>query len=302
MALISGIVRDQDGTPVARTVRAYRRDTGALLAETNSAGGPAVTGDAYISQVISLLHMDGSARDVKGDALSVAGTISYSAGLFGEALSITSGDSGLVESAPSGRFNLPGDFTAELWFKSSGSTTDQVMVNRFALGASAGNGWQIAVNPNMEVLFWIYVQTGTSGTLMKSAAVSKNVWHHAACSRVSGAIKLFVDGLLIGTATSSADFTSSAALLSIGHQAQGSARYPFRGLIEDVRITKGVGRYTSNFVVPDAALPDSADDIPERSVGEYAMSVPYAGEVQVLCLDDAEGELQNDQVLRTFPV
>ena len=301
MALISGIVRDQDGTPVARTVRAYRRDTGALLAETNSAGGPPVPGDTHISQVVSLLHMDGSARDVKGVSWTAAGTASYVAGLFGRALSLSSGDSGLVEPSVSPSLDLPGDFTAECWIKPSGSASDQVILNRFNTDVGS-SGWQITLSPNNKIYFYIYASGIGGSTLITSTSITLNAWHFVSVSRTSGNVKLFIDGVAVGSSTTSINFTSKTALFSIGFQAQGGGRYPFRGLIEEVRITNGVGRYSDNFLLPVSAFPDTSDDIAERAIGEYVMSVQYTGEVQVLCLDDAEGELQNDQVLRTFPV
>lgn len=38
MPTISGVIKDTNGNSVARTVRAYRRDTGALMGETVSNG------------------------------------------------------------------------------------------------------------------------------------------------------------------------------------------------------------------------------------------------------------------------
>ena len=38
------------------------------------------------------------------------------------------------------------------------------------------------------------------------------------------------------------------------------------------------------------------------STGAYQLSVPLGNEVDVMCLDDADGSLENDLVHRTFPV
>ena len=65
---ISGVVRDSTTTPVQRTVRAYRRDTGALVASTTS---DPVTGAYTINspsdQEMSVLCLDDAAGSVEND-------------------------------------------------------------------------------------------------------------------------------------------------------------------------------------------------------------------------------------------
>ena len=65
---------------------------------------------------------------------------------------------------------------------------------------------------------------------------------------------MFVDGVLVGTGSSSVSYTYTT-LLSVGYQVYGLGRYPFRGGIDEVRITKGVARYTENFTPPDKPFP-----------------------------------------------
>lgn len=44
-----------------------------------------------------------------------------------------------------------------------------------------------------------------------------------------------------------------------------------------------------------------AETVSDASTGAYSLRVPDTSEVQVLCLDDSAGALENDLVLRTFP-
>ena len=75
----------------------------------------------------------------------------------------------------------------------------------------------------------------------------------------------------------------------------------FKGYVDSIRLTKGFARYTENFAPPTSEFL-RGEGIPACAFGEYALTVPYSGEVQVICLHDDAGPLQNDLVLRTFPV
>lgn len=44
-----------------------------------------------------------------------------------------------------------------------------------------------------------------------------------------------------------------------------------------------------------------AETVSDASTGAYSLRVPDTSEVQVLCLDDSAGVLENDLVLRTIP-
>ncbi len=78
-------------------------------------------------------------------------------------------------------------------------------------------------------------------------------WTHIAFSRNSGTNRLFVNGTSVATNTNSwtQTFTSTNVLL-IG-QTIGQDR-PFDGYIDELRITRGVARYTANFTAPTSTF------------------------------------------------
>ena len=133
--------------------------------------------------------------------------------------------------------------------------TSGAFITRFQSGASAGSGWQIYLENTGRLSFYQYVSGGSYPIRGVGPDVRDGNWHHVAVTREVGLLRMFVDGVLVGTGASSVSYTSTITLLSVGYQVQGSARYPFRGGIDEVRITKGVARYTTNFTRPDKPFP-----------------------------------------------
>ena len=64
----------------------------------------------------------------------------------------------------------------------------------------------------------------------------------------------FINGDLKETATSSASFNGGGGNVHVGYSS--SLGY-ITGKMDDVRLTKGVARYTASFTAPTAAFPNS---------------------------------------------
>jgi hypothetical protein len=158
--------------------------------------------------------------------------------------------SGDYLSTPSFVINdLNGDFTVEAWIYRNGSG---VLHPIFNLGDYQGSS---------GILF--YVTSGNAlaiftnnGLAMSGGTVSATTWTHVALVRSgsgSGNIKLYVNGTSVGTpATNNTTFTGR---LLIGADLYGGSITNFmNGYIDDLRITKGIARYTSNFTPPTEAF------------------------------------------------
>ena len=159
-----------------------------------------------------------------------------------------------------------GDFTIEFWMNSNNVGTQQrgpLQISTTAGGVTASYGAGIAVlqgstSTGTLLSGGLAVVFGTGGSSFtgagsSTAVITTGVWYHVAITRASGSVRLFVDGVQNGsTITYTTDLTSSN--LALGGQY--SAQYFYDGYLDDLRITKGYARYTSNFTAPTAPFPN----------------------------------------------
>ena len=137
-----------------------------------------------------------------------------------------------------------GDFTVEAWVNMVVSATifDTRSSNS---GATAGFDFSFSTSGPR-----IYDGIATQDLYSSSNTYSLNTWYHVAFCRQGTGISVFVDGILDGTAISSRNVTTQGG--RVGSNINGSSSNCY---IDDLRVTKGVARYTSNFTPPTAQLP-----------------------------------------------
>ena len=93
----------------------------------------------------------------------------------------------------------------------------------------------------------------SGSTAINGGTVSASTWTHIAVVRSGSTITLYKNGTASGTQTSGQAFTT-AGLLRIGGGIVGNGN-DFNGYIDDLRITKGIARYTTTFTPPTSAFP-----------------------------------------------
>ena len=146
-----------------------------------------------------------------------------------------------------------GDFTIETWVNFRTINNDYGVYspnNQYIFDTGSGNKTRIQIIGGV-LQFYI------NGALIISHTLNPvvGVWYHIAVSRQSNTIRMFVNGVSVGTpATSSA--TPSAGIIRIGNTLLSSGAYNafLNGYLSDFRIINGTALYTSNFSVPTAPL------------------------------------------------
>lgn len=87
--------------------------------------------------------------------------------------------------------------------------------------------------------------------------VQLNTWYHVALVRSGGVTRLYVNGVQEGVSyTDTSNYGASQAYVASSYTGIGF----FGGLIDDLRVTSGVARYTANFTPPAEPFPDGAAD------------------------------------------
>jgi len=139
-----------------------------------------------------------------------------------------------------------GDFTIEMWLRAAAvdtSANQTLMLRRSVVGA---RGLVININTSSKLGF----VAGDSSTgaweisFNSTSDLSANTWHHIAIVRSGNNFYLYLDGTREATASSSATIADDTSDLIIGTNEAGTG--DFSGYISDLRITKGLARYTAS--------------------------------------------------------
>jgi hypothetical protein len=157
-----------------------------------------------------------------------------------------SGDYLTVASAPDFAFGT-GEFTVEAWIYVTANTGSNQIIFDFR-------------SADPQVVPTVYIDGPTNHFRMSAdgavridtgVAPMLNTWTHIAVSKTGTSTKFFINGGQAGlTYSDSLDYIQGP--LTIGSRF--NATNGFTGYIDDVRITKGLGRYTGVYIPPTAAL------------------------------------------------
>ncbi len=205
-----------------------------------------------------LLHCDGAdgsttfIDSATGKAITAVGTaqVDTAQSKFGGASLLLDGNSDLLTTASHADFDFgAGDFTIDFWIRFNNIVDTEALVAKKALFdtyapinimidtanltfRSSANGTSYAVN----------VQWAYGGNIVI------NTWYHVACVRYGNLWSLYVNGISKASATVSQTVMTNTTAFTIG--ANANASYPTDGRMDEVRVSKGIARWTANFAPP----------------------------------------------------
>jgi hypothetical protein len=218
--------------------------------------------DPYKNNVVLYLPMEGSRHgdtvfvEKTGKTVTRNGDVILSTTVappFGTTSAYFDGTGDYLSLAGSADFEFAsGDFTLEAWVRLAalpGSSSGAVIVSK-----------QTGANRSWTINFWntgsayqLNLTTSSSGSATTGSAVatlaslSTSVWYHVAGVRRGNVLMVFLDGVLLATGTETGSLFNSTTLVNVGRTED--AVYYLNGYIKDLRITKGIARYTANFHV-----------------------------------------------------
>ena len=180
----------------------------------------AVSGNAQLSTVEKKFGASSLLLDGTGDYLSIASNADFAYGTD--------------------------DFTIEMWIYRTVSGVSQVFYDqRTAIPTNYAP--ILAINTSNQLLY----NDGAATVITGATTVPLNAWSHVAVSRQGTSTKLFLDGVQQGsTYTDSRNYIQTP--VTIGARFDGTVA--FNGYIDELRVTKGLARYTTTFTPSTTAF------------------------------------------------
>lgn len=147
------------------------------------------------------------------------------------------------------------DFTIDTWVRFNATAGTQAIIaqytgltNLWSLRAGSGNTLQFVMTTSTEAI-----------TVSKTWNYAINTWYHIALSRSSDNFYLFADGSLLGTTGTSTPVPNISAALEIGRDTPNVN--VVNGYIDEMRVSKGVARYTAAFTSSTSAYQNLSSTI-----------------------------------------
>ena len=237
-----------------------------VVEEWNSASVP---GEPYYNSCSLLLHFDGAngsttftdnsptpktVTSVNGAAISTAQS------KFGGASLLLDGTDDYLSTNSTSAFDWQGDITIECWIyplvlNGNNSTSYGVVGTHFNFSDQVtliyiGGAGRIMIG-----------KVGLNEISSTTGVISTSNWQHIAVVKSGSTTTIYVNGSSVASNTTSVWSTGTAPLY-IGYINPSNGSY-FNGYIDELRITKGVARYTTNFTPQTSAFPNAQETIPQ---------------------------------------
>jgi hypothetical protein len=221
--------------------------------------------DPDFSSVALLLHGDGangsttftdSSPSPRTVTAVGSAQVSTAQKQFGTGSLLFNGTTDYATLTATSAFNFgTGDFTIEMWVRpTSTPASNKALITRYSAWTSGLDFyWRFQTD---RVLRFIAGPVAPIN-IPSDTALALNTWTHVAATRSNGVTRQFIGGVVqSATHSGSVSFPSTGNTIYIAAEAPSSELFP--GYIDDLRITKGVARYTGSFTPPTAPFPDTA--------------------------------------------
>jgi hypothetical protein len=217
---------------------------------SNSNHSVTFTGNAQVSTTQSKFGGSSCYFDGAGDYLSLAGSSDWNYGT--------------------------GDFTIEFWVYLASTSRQTLMIpgtdtashlsgvgiDYNSVGTNKLGAWASSNGSS-----WNIINADGGGNGIGSTTVTQSAWHHIAFVRNGTSLKLYLDGAQEVSVTSSSSICNgSGTTLNFGRNAYLGGTFYMNGYMDEIRITKGVARYTAAFTPPTTAYLTSAGDVNKQII------------------------------------
>ena len=143
------------------------------------------------------------------------------------------------------------NWTIECWVYVNSFGNNPFIFNKGGVAATYYTNYGFAVNSSGLA----YMHLGNNGgeTSYNFGTISTGTWYHLAGTRSGSTIRTFLDGTLVTNTSIGAAMTDNGEALYVGCLKNLTTNV-LDGYVDDLRIAKGIARYTTSFTPPTAAL------------------------------------------------
>ena len=191
---------------------------------------PGAYGNVSISSTISKYYGSSAYFDGSGDYIDFAGSEDFALGT--------------------------GDFTIEGWvntttFDADGGYYRRIYMTDGPTGNATGN-FQIILDIDNQGRLYLW-SSGSDLDFITTGSLANGNWNHFAACRSGSTLRAFVNGVLVGSTTYSIAITANSGKPRprIGNYGGASGSGDYEGHLQDLRIYKGIAKYTANFTPPE---------------------------------------------------
>ena len=210
-----------------------------------------VNADGVDNYTKLMLHMDDSSlgdSSVQGHSVTKHGdvTVTSAESKFGGYSAYFDGSGDYLSIPDSEDWNFGDTFTIDFWVKLDGSWANTQLLNQHQDDA---NNWRLELEP-WGAQFYVEENDDRSLSMYQESASgwATGNWYHVALVRDGNEWDIYRNGTSIVNATSSLSISNYNAGLHIGKGQEDDDNFP--GYIDELRISKGIARWTSNFTPP----------------------------------------------------
>ena len=235
----------------------------------------------YLADFVIADSIDGTDLSGNNNNASNAGaTWQTSVKKFYDGATYFNGSSYLAVPSTNGSLDIGGgDFTIEMWFYDATPTsvvdyTSLLASQNYGDGGAGGLAFSIYINTNHTGIH-IFDDTGPSGNYTSRVSTagnfSRNQWAHFAWSRKGSSNIVYINGSQVAAFSASTNYADHGLYVGANNyaQASGAPQYPHQGYIQDLKIYKGIAKYTSSFSPPERSVQGTARRYPS---GIYVVS------------------------------
>ena len=197
-----------------------------------------------------MLHLDNNVTDSEITPKTITNNgVTFSSGIkkFGTHSAQFDGSSSNLNLTDSPDWDFDGDFTIDFWVYPTNLSVYSYLMGSANQNSGSDGFYMFMGNEGYPFLTFAAMWTGSYWTIdihKYAHDMNLNAWNHIAIVRSGSTISAYTNGVLKGTGSSAVSIVNSNPVY-VGKSPFGFPAFP--GYIDEIRISKGIARWTSDF-------------------------------------------------------